>query len=168
MNFMKRLAFSLISSFFLLTGVLHAEPGESCPGPGMSYHGRRMMMQSRCFFVRRIETKVLRKKNVVIDIHFNVPVDPRTVAAGDVLLNGAPLDDETRCLFNKAGTEMRILVSEQSSADLINGGAEPIQIELRRAESFSGTSLARRIFGQIGCCSAYVYRMYMQPEDGDD
>lgn len=120
------------------------------------YHGMRMSQRTN-FFVRRIELEKT-DGNCMIDILFNAAVDPRSVEADSILINGDALPPETGILFNKAGTEMQITVSRTFLPNaFLETSDAAITMTINAGTSFDGTSLEQSEFTNLVCGNSYVY-----------
>jgi len=156
-NGLIRMAFAAVL-FILCSGVFHAQPANSTDAPAekdgcfsvMPYHGMRMMMNSRRFYVREIRTEPTSAGGLSVDIRFNVPIDPRTVLPEFIQINGMQLSSDTHVAFNKAGSVLRFRLAPSVCTGLIKDGIRAFSLDLTEAASFNGTELAGKHFEITG------------------
>lgn len=68
-----------------------------------SYHGKRMSSNQTSFEIVFISTE-----NAIIQLGFSIPVNPQSVKAENIILNGRPLSQDTTIKFNKTGKIVEI------------------------------------------------------------
>src|SRR5574344_1963288 len=152
-----------VSALFFAALSLYMPVSSFCEAVvSVPYHGMRMS-QRASFFVRRI---IIQKTDgyCMIDVLFNAAVDPRSVEADSILINGEALPPETEILFNKAGTEMQITVSGTFlPGTFLETQSEAATITINAGTSFDGTGLEHSEFTDLVCGNSYVY----DDENGD-
>ena len=89
----------LIFTAILLTLCVFAFSQEN----SQSYHGMRMTSDQSTFEVVFISTE-----NGTIQLGFSIPVNPSSIKAENIILNGTPLSKETPIKFNKTGKIVEI------------------------------------------------------------
>ena len=150
-----------VSALFFAALSLYMPTSSFCEAVvSVPYHGMRMS-QRTSFFVRRISIQEA-DGNCMFDVLFNAAVDPRSVEADSILINGESLPPQTEILFNKAGTEMQIKILRTflSNAFLETNDAA-ITLTINAGTSFDGTGLEQSEFTDLVCGNSYVY------EDGN-
>lgn len=119
------------------------------------YHGMRMAPKKSDFYVRKLEAEKTVVGGIAIDIYFNAAVDPRTVALPHLLLNDLPFPDGTTCMFNKAGTEIRLMLPASYYPSSFSQEKNTMKIQLCAATSFNGTFLVQNEFD--GIIAGYIH-----------
>jgi len=148
--------------FIFLSAGMYAQYMMDGHYSAMPYHGMRMMKGGGIFYVRKISSEQKGNERFRIDIHFNVPIDPRTVQPDRILLNGTSLPSGTDTIFNKAGTVLRLQFPEEyDGTAFLKSTGQSFSVSLPDAKSFNGTPLTVKQFGGMYCgkdCS------FMEPD----
>lgn len=118
------------------------------------------------FYVVKIEAKKTEAGNLLIDVHFNSAVDPRTVSLPNLLVNGRSVPEGTSELFNKAGTEVRFEFPETVCGMFLSSADARIKLEFVSAASFNGSPLIQAVFD--GITDGYVQVFKKPAGDGSN
>ena len=81
------------------------------------------------FFARFVRAERLENGLLRVDIVFNCGLDPRSVFAENIFLDGKPLDKNTHFFFNKRGNLVRFFAFSQK---------ERVLIRAEKIKSFDG------------------------------
>jgi hypothetical protein len=120
------------------------------------YHGMRMS-QKLNFYVRRISVEKNDESCIVV-LFFNAAVDPRSVTAENILVDDTVLPAETEILFNKAGTEMEIIIPDSVlPPSFFDTQDAVISVTMSQGTSFDGTGLSQTEFDNLACGTVYVF-----------
>ena len=138
-----------ISIIFLITQVSFAQPDgapRSSPDRASlrSFNGMRFSSNHAPFQVAFIEST-----NESILVTFNIPVDPASLKAKNIFINGAPLEKSATLRFNKTG---KILEIEKE----LSVGTK-FTLEFENAKSYDGEELKVKFFDSLLPWTSHEY-----------
>jgi len=107
----------------------------------MSYHGKRMKPELSDFCVVKIKAEKIKSNRFAITFVFNVPIDPRTVQNKFIKINGKPLSEKTKIIYNKEGTALRLMFPKLNT--------DFYSIDIGNILSFNGAMLKTQHFENI-------------------
>jgi hypothetical protein len=149
-----RLVFFILLLFLTVSGSSEQKVTQTSRKT-VPYHGMRMVPKKSDFYVRKLEAEKIIDGGLAVDIYFNAAVDPRTVALPYLLLNDLPFPDGTTCMFNKAGTEIRLIIPASYYPPSFSQEKNTMKIQLCAATSFNGTFLVQNEFD--GITAGYIH-----------
>ncbi|MBO4533217.1 MAG: hypothetical protein J5726_05910 [Treponema sp.] len=103
----------------------------------INYRGNRMYMEDTALEVAQTKCERLDENTIALEIIFNQSINPRSMGHESIYIDGEPLPDGTRFLFNRRGDTIKILI-------IMND--DEFSMKIQNIQSFNGRLIEPAIF----------------------
>ncbi len=101
------------------------------------YRGNRMYMEDVAFEIADTKCERLNDNTIIVEIIFTQSINPRSMGLESIFIDGEPLPDGTRFLFNRRGDTVKVFVIMVS---------DEFSMRVQNIRSFNGNLIEPAVF----------------------